>query len=247
MKNSGYIFGIHPVLEALKAGENIDKVFVVRDLKPDVRKEILQLTSAGIIPVQFVPIEKIKRLVSSGNHQGVVAAVSPVAFSEIEPLVPWWFENGINPLVLVMDEVTDVRNFGALIRTAECAGVHAVVFPQKNSAQINAQTVKASAGAIYNVPLCRSISTKQTVDFLKKSGFKVIACSEKGAALYTDVSYDVPVALVFGSEEYGISEQILKIADEIVKIPLLGKVGSLNVSVATGVVLYEVVRQRELR
>lgn len=244
MSESRYIFGIHPVIEALKTSENIDKVFLIRDIKPEIRKEILQLALKSSIPVQFVPAEKMKRLIPSGNHQGVVAVVSPIVFSEIEPLVPWWFENGLTPIVVALDEVTDVRNFGAISRTAECAGVNALLIPWKNSAQINAQTVKTSAGALYNIPLCRSKNLFHSLQYLKQSGFQVIACSEKASDLYTEVSYEQPTVFVFGSEEYGIGEEILRMSDHIVKIPLHGTVGSLNVSVATGIVLYEAVRQR---
>ncbi len=246
MKDHKYIFGIHPVLEALKSSENIDKVFVVRDVKAEIRKQILTLASDASVPVQFVPAEKLRRMLPSGNHQGVIAVVSPIVFSEIEPLVPWWFENGIVPLVVVMDEITDIRNFGAIARTAECAGVNALIIPDKNSAQINAQTVKTSAGALYNIPLCRTKSLKTTLQFLKQSGFQIISCSEKGAELYTSNDYNIPIAIVLGSEEYGISGEILRISDQIVKIPVFGNINSLNVSVAAGIILYEVVRQRNL-
>lgn len=244
MKDQKHIFGIHPVLEALKSAENIDKVFMLRDMKPEIRREILQHAAKASIPVQFVPAEKLKRMQPSGNHQGVIAVISPIVYSEIEPLVPWWYENGIVPLVIVMDEITDVRNFGAIARTAECAGVHAMIVPFKNSAQINAQTVKTSAGALYNIPLCRTKNIKSTLQFLKQSGFQIVACSEKAADLYTETDLKNPLVLVLGSEEYGISEDVIRISDQIVKIPVLGNIESLNVSVAAGVILYEVVRQR---
>ncbi len=241
---SDLIYGIHPVFEALKSSENIDKIFLLREMKPEVRKEILLLSSLASVPVQFVPAEKLKRLVPSGNHQGVVAIVSPVVFSNIEPLVPWWFENGITPVVVVIEEVTDVRNFGAIARTAEGAGVHALLIPGKNSAQINAQTVKTSAGALYNIPLCRTQNMKQSLDYLRKSGFQLIGVTEKAEKIYTETDFRNPVAVIFGSEEYGISENSLRISYHLVKIPMYGKVSSLNVSVAAGIVMYEIVRQR---
>jgi len=244
MKDNQYIFGIHPVTEALRSSENIDKIFLQRDIKPEVRKEILQLAHALSVSVQFVPIEKLKRLVPSDNHQGVVAAIAPVAFSDVEHLAPWWYENGLTPIVVALDEITDVRNLGAIARTAECAGAHALLIPHKNSAQINAQTVKASAGALYNIPLCRTKNLKQSLQFLRSSGFTIIACTEKAQELHWNAKYTEPVVLVFGSEEYGISPDILKLADYLVKIPMQGSVSSLNVSVATGVMLFEVVRQR---
>lgn len=244
MSESRYIFGVHPVLEALKASENIDKVYVVRDIKPEIRKELLQLTSKSSIPLQFVPVEKLKKLIPSGNHQGVVAMISPIVFSEIEPLVPWWFENSLLPIVVALDEITDVRNFGAIARTAECAGVNAILFPHKNSAQVNAHAVKTSAGALHHIPLCRTKNLFQSLQYLKKSGFQLVSCTEKGNVFYTDISYVNPTVFVFGSEEYGIRNDILRISDSIVKIPLYGSVGSLNVSVAAGIVLFEAVRQR---
>lgn len=246
-KDKSLIFGIHPVIEALKSEENIDRVFMLKDIKPEIRRDILQLCTARDIPVQFVPYEKLKRLVVGGTHQGVVAQTAPVPFQDLEQLIPWWFEQGIMPLVLILDEVTDVRNFGAISRTAECSGTNAVVMPWKNSAQINAQTVKASAGALFSIPLCRSKNLIETVSLLKTSGFTIIGCTEKASLNYTEASYTGPVAIILGSEEYGISAPLLKLSDDIVRIPMLGSVGSLNVSVAAGVMLYEVVRQRQIR
>jgi 23S rRNA (guanosine2251-2'-O)-methyltransferase len=247
MKDSECIFGIHPVIEALTSSQNIDKIFLHREIRPETRKEIMRLCSGLSIPVQFVPSEKLKRLVPSDNHQGVVALISPVVYSEIEPLVPWWFENGIEPLIVVADEVTDVRNFGAIARTAEGAGVHAIIVPHKHSAQINAQAVKASAGALYNIPLCRSKNLLATIQFLKQSGFRIVSVSEKSNDSYTNIEYRGPLAVVLGSEEYGISDNLLRISDNIVSIPMLGKVASLNVSVAAGIVLYEIVRQNKIQ
>ncbi len=244
MKDAKPVFGIHPVVEALKSADNIDKVFIVKDFRSDVRKEILKLAFDRGVPVQFVPPEKMKRLVPNGNHQGIAAVIAPLAFSEIEHLVPWWYENAIDPIVLVLDEVTDVRNFGAIARTAECAGVHALLVPWKNAAGINELAVKTSAGALYNVPLCRTKSLTSSLKFLKQSGFQIVACTEKADLLHTDASLHSPIAVVLGSEEYGISSDVLKLSDELIKIPLFGEVQSLNVSVAAGIVLYELVRQK---
>jgi len=245
MKETTYIFGIHPVIEALKNEENIDKVFLIKDIKPDVKKEILHLASKRSIPIQFVPAEKLRRLVN-GAHQGVVATVAPITFHEVEHLVPWWFENGVEPTIVILDEITDVRNFGAITRTADGAGLSAVIIPWKNSAQINAQTVKASAGALYSVPICRSKNLEQTVKYLKNSGFKIISCTEKAVLNYTEDNYLGPVAIILGSEEYGISAPLLQISDTLVRIPMKGSVGSLNVSVASAIIMYEMLRQREV-
>ncbi len=243
MSNKSHIFGIHPVLEALKSDTNIDKIFLLKEIKPTLRSEIMGLAKAKQVPVQFVPVEKLKRLVN-GNHQGIVATITPIPFHDIEHLVPWWFENSINPLVLVLDEITDVRNFGAIARTAECAGVHAIIIPVKNAAQINAQAVKASAGALYNIPICRSNNLTQTLIYLKQSGLTVFACTEKAEKNYTNCQYTQPLAIVFGSEEYGISSSALLKADELIKIPMFGSISSLNVSVSTGIVLFEAIKQR---
>jgi len=244
MKDKKPIFGIHPVLEALKSAENIDKVLIDKDFRSDTRKEIMKLAADREIPVQFVPAEKMRRLIPNGNHQGIAAIIAPIAFSEIEHLIPWWFENSVDPLVLVLDEVTDVRNFGAVARTAECAGVTAILIPWKNAAGINELAVKTSAGALYNIPLCRTKNLADSIKLLKQSGFQVVSCTEKAEISYTDIALGTPLAIVLGSEEYGISADILKISDTLVKIPVLGEVQSLNVSVAAGIVLYEVVRQK---
>lgn len=244
MKETSYIFGIHPVVEALKQEENIDKVFLIKDLKPELKKDILHYATKRNIPVQYVPLEKLRRLVN-GAHQGVVASVAPISFHELEHLVPWWFENGVEPTLIVLDEITDVRNFGAITRTADGAGLSGVVIPWKNSAQINAQTVKASAGALYSVPICRSKNLEQTIKYLKNSGFRIISCTEKAVTSYTEENYKGPTAIILGSEEYGISGSLLQISDSLVKIPMKGTVGSLNVSVASAIIMYEMLRQRE--
>lgn len=246
MKEKSEIFGIHPVIEALKSGENIDKIFLIKDLKNDVRREVLQLASERNIPVQFVPVEKLKRIVNNVAHQGIVASISPIEFDDIENLVPWWYENAVTPVIVVLDEITDIGNFGAIARTVECSGANAIIVPWRNSAQINAQTIKASAGALYNIPVCRTNNIIDTLKFLKQSGIKIISCTEKASDNYTDVSYVEPVAIVMGSEEYGISKDVLKVSDDLVKISMFGNIKSLNVSVATGVILYEIVRQRNV-
>jgi 23S rRNA (guanosine2251-2'-O)-methyltransferase len=244
MKEIKPVFGIHPVIEALKSAENIDKVIIAKDFRADIRKEILKLATDRNVPVQFVPAEKMKRLIPNGNHQGIAAVIAPIAFSEIEHLVPWWFENGIDPLVLILDEVTDVRNFGAIARTAECAGVSAILIPWKNAAGINELAVRTSAGALYNIPLCRTKNLVSSVKFLKQSGFQVVSCTEKAEMFHAESELTSPLAIVLGSEEYGISADILKVSDMLIKIPMFGEVQSLNVSVAAGVVLYEAVRQK---
>ena len=196
------------------------------------------------IPFQFVPAEKMNHLIKSRNHQGVVALLSPVAYRDIEDIIPTIFEKGKTPLIIVLDRITDVRNIGAIARSAECAGVHAMIVPSRGSAQINSDAIKASAGAIYQIPICRSENLKHTFDFLKRSGLKIISCTERSENTIYEMDFSLPTVIVLGSEEDGISEEYLKLSDAKVKIPLHGKIESLNVSVSAGITLYEVVRQR---
>jgi 23S rRNA (guanosine2251-2'-O)-methyltransferase len=205
--------------------------------------ELFQLVKESNIPFQFVPVEKINRITRK-NHQGIVAYISAVEYSDLETLVPGLFEAGVDPLILVLDQVTDVRNFGAIVRTAECAGVHAVVIPEKGMARIGADAVKTSAGALHSVPVCKVKSLHAAIQFLKNSGIKISAATEKATQLFTQSEMNTPLAIIMGSEDIGISSSILQLTDEQVKIPLFGKIESLNVSVATGLMIYEAIRQR---
>ncbi len=237
------IFGIRAVIEAINSGKEIDKVLLKKGQGGELYKEVFDLVRENQIPFQFVPIEKINRITRK-NHQGVVAFISPVTFYDIENYLPTLFEEGKTPTILVLDQVTDVRNFGAIVRTAECAGVDAVLIPEKGAARINADAVKTSAGALHLVPVCRTKDLRKAVLYLQQSGLKLIAATEKSSENYTQKDYTGPVAIIMGSEEFGIDRQILDLADERVQIPILGKIQSLNVSVAAGLLAYEVVRQR---
>ena len=239
------IFGIRAVIEAIQAGKEIDKVLIKKGLIGDLFKEMFDLIRIRQIAFQYVPIEKINRI-SRKNHQGVLAFISPVALQRIEDIIPAIYEEGKTPLILVLDQVTDVRNFGAIVRSAECAGVHAIVIPDKGSARINADAVKTSAGALHLVPICRTRSMKETISFLKESGLKMIAATEKSTVVYTSTDLTGPMAIIMGSEDTGIDPRLLALADEHLKIPILGKIESLNVSVAAGLLIYEVIRQRGL-
>lgn len=239
------IFGIRAVIEAIQAGKEIDKVLIKKGLIGDLFKEMFDLLRIHQVPFQYVPIEKINRI-SRKNHQGVLAFVSPVALQRIEDIIPTLYEDGKTPLILVLDQVTDVRNFGAIVRSAECAGVHAIVIPDKGSARINADAVKTSAGALHLVPVCRTRSLKETVSFLKDSGLKMVAATEKSNEVYSNANLTGPIAIIMGSEDTGIDPRLLAMADQQVKIPILGQIESLNVSVAAGLLIYEVVRQRGL-
>ncbi len=242
-KTEDLIFGIRAVIEAIKSGKDIDKVLLKKGPGGELYQEVFELIRGHQIPFQFVPVEKINRITRK-NHQGVIAFISPVTFYDIENFLPALFEKGKDPFILVLDEVTDVRNFGAIVRTAECAGVDAVLIPEKGAARVNADAVKTSAGALHLMPVCRTRDLRKTVLFLQQSGLRVVAATEKSANLYTEADYSGPVAVIMGSEETGIDPRILALADERVKIPLRGQIQSLNVSVAAGLLVYEVVRQR---
>lgn len=240
------IYGLHPVLEAINSDKEVEKVFLQKGLQGSSLRDLMALLRGTKIPYQVVPIEKLNRI-SRKNHQGVIAYVSPVHFYTIEDLMPGIYEQGKEPFVLILDRITDVRNFGAILRTAECAGVDAVIIPSKNTAQLNSDTVKSSAGAIFKVPLCRSDNLKHTLVFLKNSGLKLVAATEKSATDIYDSELIGPLAVIMGSEGDGVSEEYLKQADMNIKIPLKGDIDSLNVSVAVGVFLFEILRQRQLQ
>ena len=239
------IFGIRPVMEAIDSGKEVEKALIQKGLRSANFKDLMSLLKERNVPYQFVPPEKLNR-VTHKNHQGVIAFISPIVFYQIEDLLPGLYESGRIPLVVILDKITDVRNFGAILRTAECTGVDAVVIPSKNSAQLNSGTVKSSAGAIFRMPICRSENLKSTIDFLKSSGLRILAATEKAEKNHFDVDLTAPAGIIFGSEGEGISGEYLKKTDLQIKIPMLGEIESLNVSVATGVILYEVVRQRQL-
>ncbi len=237
------IYGIRPLMEAIRSGKEVEKAFLQKGAGSQALKELVALLKERRIPYQTVPFEKMNRLTRK-NHQGVVAYIAPVQFHNIEQLLPTLYEHGKEPFILVLDRVTDVRNFGAMLRTAESAGVDAVLMPAKGSAQLNSGTIKSSAGAIFKVPICREHNLKDALIFLKNSGLKLVAVTEKADNLHFQENLSGPLALVMGSEGEGISEAYMKLTDVKVKIPMLGEIESLNVSVAAGVLIYEVVRQR---
>ncbi len=243
MEKNEFIFGIRAVIEAIEAGKEIDKVLIKKDFQGDLANELLGLLKSHKIPSQRVPVQRIDRITRK-NHQGVVAMLSAITYHRLEHLVPQLYEDGILPFVVVLDGITDVRNFGAIARTCECVGADAIVIPDHGSVSVNADAVKTSAGALHHLPVCRERSVLSAVRFLKDNGYKVVAVSEKADINYTQVDYTVPVALVMGAEDVGISIEVLKQCDTFVSIPMFGKISSLNVSVASGVMMYEVVRQR---
>ncbi|MDE6042387.1 MAG: 23S rRNA (guanosine(2251)-2'-O)-methyltransferase RlmB [Muribaculaceae bacterium] len=243
MEKNDFIFGIRAVAEAIEAGKQIDKLLIKKDLHGPLAEELMALVREHRIVAQRVPVERLNR-VTRKNHQGVVAYVAAVNYYTLEQLVPQFYEDGITPFVVVLDGVTDVRNFGAIARTADCCGVGAIVIPERGSAGVTADAVKTSAGALMSLPVCRERSVAGAVRFLKDNGYQIVAATEKTSHIYTDANYEGPVAIVMGAEDVGISPEVLALCDTPVAIPMFGNIGSLNVSVAAGVMMYEVVRQR---
>ncbi len=238
------IFGTRAVIEAIQAGKEVDKILMRRDLQNDLARELFNIIKGTTIPLQRVPQEKLDRLTRK-NHQGVIAFISAVSYQRIEDIIPFLYEEGKTPFIVLLDGVTDVRNFGAIARSCECAGVDAIVIPARNSVSVNADAVKTSAGALMTIPVCKESSINEAIRFLKDSGIKVIAATEKAEKDYTQADYTVPVAIVMGGEDMGISMDNLRICDEMTSIPVLGNIASLNVSAAATVMMYEVVRQRK--
>jgi 23S rRNA (guanosine2251-2'-O)-methyltransferase len=239
-----FIFGTRAVMEAIHAGKEIDKVLVQKELNNDLIKELLQLCKADGVPVVRVPDAKLNR-VTRKNHQGVVAYISSIEYASLDNVIETCFAAGKAPLILVLDRITDVRNFGAIARTAECAGVDAIVIPSKGSAQINSDAVKTSAGALNFLPVARVKNLFYTCRDLQKSGLTLVAITEKTPKSMYETDFSIPVAMVMGSEEDGISNELMGIVDEKVNIPMLGRIESLNVSVSAGVAIYEAMRQRK--
>ncbi len=243
MKNDDFIFGIRTVIEAIRFGKDIDKVLIKRGLKGELFKELLTAINQNGIASQYVPEEKLNR-VSRKNHQGVIALMSPVTFYQLDNVVAEIFEKGENPFILTLDGVSDVRNFGAIVRTAECAGVHAIVIPDKGSARIGSDAVKTSAGALHKMPVCRVASLKKAMEYLQQSGIILYGATEKATENYYNSNFNTPICIIMGAEDTGLSPDILRFCDNLIKIPILGEIQSLNVSVAASVLIYDVVRQR---
>lgn len=245
MNSENFIFGIRAVIEAINAGREIDKILIQRGISGELFNELRKAMKGTEIPYQLVPPEKIKRLTNK-NHQGIIAFVSEITYHRAEDLLPAVFESGKTPLVVLLDRVTDVRNFGAIARSAECAGADFIIIPSRGSAAINADAVKTSAGALNRINVCREPNLKDTIKYLKEYGLQVIACHEKTDTLIYGADLKKPTAIIMGSEEDGISAEYLKLCDKAVKIPMPGNTASLNVSVACGIILFEAVRQRNL-
>ncbi|MCZ8227974.1 MULTISPECIES: 23S rRNA (guanosine(2251)-2'-O)-methyltransferase RlmB [Flavobacterium] len=243
MEKEHQIFGIRAIIEAIQAGATVDKVYIQKEASGELMKDLMKVMKRENINFSYVPVEKLNRL-TPNNHQGAVATISPISFFDLESLIETVLENGKNPLFLVLDGISDARNFGAIIRTAECTGVNGIIVQKSGSAPVNGDTVKTSAGAVFNIPICKVDHIKDAIFLLQASGISTVAATEKTEQSLYDVTLSGPTAIVMGAEDRGINPSVLKIIDEKAKLPMFGTIGSLNVSVACGAFLYEAVRQR---
>jgi 23S rRNA (guanosine2251-2'-O)-methyltransferase len=246
MEKTEVIYGTRAVMEAIRAGKEIEKIMIQASLNNDLIKELISTARTNQVPYTFVPAEKLKKF-STKNHQGVVCILSSVVYASLDNLIDRAYSEGREPFLLILDRITDVRNFGAIVRAAECAGVDGIVVGEKGNAPITGDAMKTSAGALNHVPICREKDLKTTMRYLRENGVRVVACTEKATENIFEAPLSGPVALLMGSEEDGISDVLLRAADELVMIPMRGKIGSLNVSVAAGVAMYQVVRARAVR
>lgn len=244
-KEKDVVIGVHPVLEAINARKDFVKILFKKGLKGKLVQECLRLSKELDIPTQSVPVEKLNRI-TRANHQGIIAFISPIPYQKISDILPAIYESGKDPFLLVLDGITDIRNFGAITRSAEAAGVGAIIVGSKKAAMINADAIKTSAGALNRIPICREDDLQHAVTFLQESGVSVFGASEKANKAYYESGFTGPIAIVMGAEDAGISVGILKQLDELVKIPMQGNIASLNVSVACGVLLFEALKQRNL-
>ncbi|AFJ90711.1 23S rRNA (guanosine(2251)-2'-O)-methyltransferase RlmB [Blattabacterium sp. (Blaberus giganteus)] len=248
MKKLEIVYGIHPLIEAIVAKKTIDKIFFKRGLKKvsNAHKKLINLSKKEHIPIKIVSKQQFFQL-KNKNHQGVFAVLPPIKTYYIEDLLPIFYEKGKNPLLIILDRITDVRNFGSIIRTAACAGADAIIIPKQDTAMIGSDSIKTSSGALFQVPICKEKNILNTIEFLKNSGLKIVSATEKSNIYWYNIDFSGPTALILGNEEKGISSKYLKISYEKAKIPAIKGISSLNVSVACGVILYEIFRQRKYK
>ncbi|OFY62744.1 MAG: 23S rRNA (guanosine(2251)-2'-O)-methyltransferase RlmB [Bacteroidetes bacterium RIFCSPLOWO2_02_FULL_36_8] len=245
MNSSEIAYGIHPVLEALREGKDIQRIFIQQGKNPSTLVELKELAKKNNIPLAIVPVEKLNRLTSK-NHQGVVCLLSPLTYSNLEHVIPSLFEEGKIPFILIMDNITDVRNFGAIARTAECGGVHALLIPTTHTAPVNRDSLKSSSGALLKIPVCRTDNLKKSLLYLKSSGLQLVGATHEASDTLFDSKLKDPMALIMGSEDKGLSADVLRIADKLIRIPMKGEIASLNVSSAAAIFIFEIMRQREI-
>ncbi len=244
-EEDSYIYGIRAIIEAINAGKEPEKIFLQAGLSGALMNELKTLLQQKEIVYNQVPVEKLNRITRQ-NHQGAVCLISSISYTRVEQVVPHIYEQGKTPLILILDRITDVRNVGAIARSAECMGVDAIVIPAQGGAQLNADAVKTSAGALHKINVCREPNLKLVIHYLKQCGIKLVACTEKSKQPISAIDFDEPVAIIMGSEDEGVSPEYLKLCDERAMIPMTGTIASLNVSAATAIILYEVVRQRRV-
>ena len=245
MEENTTIFGIRAIIEAIESDASINKVYLQKGLRGELFFELDKLLRKNKVSTSVVPTEKLDRLSKHSNHQGAVAKISPIDFHDLEKLIETTLESNKMPLFLLLDQVSDVRNFGAIIRTAECTGVNGIIIQKSGSAPVNAETIKTSAGAAFKIPICKVDHIKDAMFQLQAADIKMVAATEKTEDSVFDVDFNQPMAIVMGSEHKGVSNSVLKMVDYKAKLPLLGEIESLNVSVACGVFLYETLRQRQ--
>ena len=243
MKKKDIIFGTRPVLEAIKSNKNIERIFIQKNTNKDIIEEIKILGKKLKLNISLVPKEKLNRITRK-NHQGIICYISPISYQPIDEIVLRCYEKGKDPIIIILDKITDTRNLGSISRVAEAVKVDAIVIPKKGAALITSDAIKTSAGALNYVPVCKVESLNYVCKLLKKSGLKIISCTEKGEELVYNLDYSCPIAVIFGSEKNGISQSLLELSDHKIKIPMYGKIDSLNVSNSTSVILYEIIRQR---
>jgi len=243
-KDTTNIFGLRAIIEAIESGSSINKVYLQKGLRGNLYYELDKIIKTHKISTSTVPIEKLDRLSKNNNHQGAVAQISPVEFYDLEKLIEEVIDSEKMPLFLVLDQLSDVRNFGAIIRTAECTGVHGIIIQKNGSAPVNAETIKTSAGAAFKIPICKVDHIKDALFLLQASAIKTVAATEKTENSVYDINFNQPIAIVMGSEDRGVNPSVLKMVDYKAQLPILGEIESLNVSVACGAFLYETVRQR---
>ena len=236
------IFGIHPVIEAIKSDQELNKILIQKGIEKDHFRELKESLAGKDFNIQYVPIQKLNKL-TSGNHQGVVAYVTPIAYQNIEELVDQWMEKEQKVCILILDRITDVRNFGAIARSAECQGVDAILIPSKGSALVSSDAVRTSSGALSRIPVCKTDDLKNTLFYIQQSGIRLISCTEKSALPLHEINLRGSVGIIMGSEENGITSDLINLSDVRAKIPMHGEIQSLNVGVATGIILYEKMRQ----
>lgn len=240
------VFGTRAIIESIRSGKEIDKLLIQKGVSNDLTNELLKLASDLHIPYSKVPVEKLNRITRK-NHQGAICFLSAINYASLDNIISECFNQGKAPFLIILDRITDVRNFGAVARTAECAGIDAIVIPGKGSAQVTSDAMKTSAGALNFIPVCREDNLKNTINYLKESGLQIVACTEKAEKLVYKIDFNHPTAIILGSEEDGISPEYLRLANEKVSIPTLGNIESLNVSVAAAIVIYEGVRQKAMK